>query len=78
MRAYRRVCSFATAAAKQETQYKIPTAARTDKKNPVWNYYSNIEHKPKTIKFFFRGEGQITKYKATFVRVIQKYKRITF
>jgi len=35
MKAYRRVCSFATAAVKQEVPYQIPTAARTDKKNPV-------------------------------------------
>lgn len=35
MRAYRRVCGYATAAVKQETQYQIPTAARTDKHNPV-------------------------------------------
>lgn len=37
MRAYRRVCNYATAAVKQEAQYQIPTASRTDKNNPVRN-----------------------------------------
>lgn len=35
MKAYRRICNYATAAVKQETQYQIPTASRTDKENPA-------------------------------------------
>lgn len=35
MKAYRRICHYGTAAAKHETQYQIPTAARTEKNDPV-------------------------------------------
>jgi len=38
MKAYRRLCNYATAAVKQEIQYQIPKAARTEKNNPVSNF----------------------------------------
>jgi len=37
MKAYRRLCNYATTAVKQEIQYQIPKAARVEKNNPVSN-----------------------------------------
>ncbi|XP_025412493.1 28S ribosomal protein S29, mitochondrial [Sipha flava] len=61
MRAYRRVCNYATAAIKQEAQYQIPTAARTDKTNPA-DHDHHDESKfytidPKTITSLFQMGG---------------------
>ncbi|XP_025193340.1 28S ribosomal protein S29, mitochondrial [Melanaphis sacchari] len=61
MKAYRRLCNYATAAVKQETQYQIPKAARTEKKNPgdhdsrdVSKFYT-ID--PKTVSNIFQTGG---------------------
>lgn len=46
MKAYRRACGYATAAVKREAQRQIPTAGRTDKKNPA-------DHGPDDLSKFY-------------------------